>query len=184
MTYFRQLILFGRGGMGVVTAAEILAEAVAQEGKYGQSLPFFGMERRGAPVRSFVRISSEPIWVRSEVTEPDYVIVVDQSLLTLLDVTRGLKTDGMLIVNSSEKPQILKEKLQLKFRVATVNATKIALEEIKVPIASTAMLGAFAKVTNEISLESIRKAVLTRLSGEIGQKNIRAIERAYKEVLF
>jgi len=182
MTYLKEVIFYGRGGMGVVTAAEILTEALAQEGKHGQTIPFYGMERRGAPVRAFARISDETIAVRSEVNEPDYVVVIDPTLPRLIDVGKGLKKHGFIVMNSTLPPGELRMKYHRDTRVASVNATKIALEELKAPIANTAMLGAFARATEEVTLESLRKAVTLRFSGSIAEQNIRAAEKAYREV--
>jgi 2-oxoacid:acceptor oxidoreductase gamma subunit (pyruvate/2-ketoisovalerate family) len=181
MAYLKEIIFYGIGGMGVVTAAEVLTEALAHEGKYGQAIPFYGMERRGAPVKAFSRISDAMIPVRSEVYEPDYVVVIEPTLLTLIDVTKGLKTGGLIIANTAESPGELRKKLPSNIKAATVNATKIALDILKLPITNTAMLGAFSKATKEARLESLLKAVSTRFPGALGQRNIEAVERAYEE---
>jgi len=181
MTYLREIIFYGIGGMGVVTAAEVLTEALAHEGKYAQAIPFFGMERRGAPVKSFARISDAVIPVRSEVYEPDYVVVIEPSLLKLMDVTKGLKTGGYIIVNTTESIGELRKKIPSNINIATVDASKIALDILKLPITNTAMLGAFSKATNEVKLEHLLKAVSARFPGAAGQRNVKAVEKAYGE---
>ncbi|MBS7643265.1 2-oxoacid:acceptor oxidoreductase family protein [Candidatus Bathyarchaeota archaeon] len=179
-----EVIFYGRGGMGVVTAAEVLAEAVSREGKYGQAIPIFGVERRGAPVRAFGRISNEPIQIRSEIYEPDYSVVIHASVMDLMDVSKGLKKDGVVIVNSHLSPRELSSRFRKGVRVASLNATKIALEELGVAIANTAMLGAFARVSGQVGLKALTSAALMRFSGEAGQRNVNAIKRAYEEVQF
>jgi len=156
----KEIRIHGRGGQGGVTAAELLARAAFREGKWVQSFPFFGAERRGAPVKAFARLSDKPILVRSQIYNPDYVIVLDSGLLDLVDVTEGMKEDGIVIVNTQKKP----EELNLKqHRVATVDATGIALELQLVvaglPVLNTIMLGAFAKATGEIKLESVVEVI-------------------------
>ncbi len=151
----------GRGGQGSVLASEILAEAVFREGKDVQSFPFFGVERRGAPVMAFTRIDDKPIRVKMSIYEPDCVVVLDPSLLKSENVTAGLKKDGILLVNSEKKPEDLR--LEFRGRIATVDATNIALKHglgsMTTPIVNTAILGALAKVTGIVSLESITTAI-------------------------
>ena len=121
----REIRIHGRGGQGGVTAAQLIAEAAFREGKHVVAFPFFGAERRGAPVKAFARISDEPIYVRSQVYEPDVVLVLDPSLLGLVDVTEGLKEDGIVVLNSPKRPQEIDIG---PYRVATVDATGIAIE--------------------------------------------------------
>jgi pyruvate ferredoxin oxidoreductase gamma subunit len=179
MPYLKEVTFHGRGGMGAVTAAELLAEAAAFENKYSQAFPYFGSERRGAPVRAFARISDEAIALRSEVYEPDHVVVLDSSLMSVVDVASGLKSGGYVIVNSTRSSSDLASGLSKQVKVAAIDATGIAQEELGVPITNTTMLGAFAGVTHEIGLEALRKATLAVFSEANARKNIRAIERAY-----
>lgn len=166
----------GRGGQGAVTAAELLAVAVSFEGKYSQAFPVFGVERRGAPVTAFCRIDEKPIRLHQQIYEPNIVIVLDRKLLEAVDVCKGLKGDGMVIVNTRKK----KEELGIKAKnVYAVDATGIALKHIGAPIVNTAMLGAFAKATNLVKLESIEKAIGERFSKDIAEKNKKAIEECY-----
>lgn len=162
-------------------AAEVLAHAAFLEGKAVQAFPYFGAERRGAPVKAFARISDEPILVHSQVYSPDYVIVLDPYIYKVVDVAEGLNKDGILVMNTNRKP----EELGLGgCRVATVDATGIALElnllVAGLPVVNTSILGAFAKGTGEVKLESILKAVRETWSGAAGEKNARATELAFE----
>jgi pyruvate ferredoxin oxidoreductase gamma subunit len=179
-----EIILFGRGGMGVVTGTELLTEAAAHEDKYGQSFPLFGLERRGAPFRAYVRLSNEPIHVRTEIHQPDIVIVMDQTILKLLDVTEGLDSqNGTLIINSTHSPSELRSEYGFQCKVATVDADHIAMKEFGRRITNTPMIGAFCRVSGLVQLASVFKAVST-LFGEsaITEKNINAIKEAYNSV--
>ena len=180
----KEIRIHGRGGQGGVTAAELLARAAFREGKWVQAIPFFGAERRGAPVKAFARLSTESILIRSQVYNPDYVIVLDSGLLDLVDVTEGLKKDGVVIVNTRKKP----EELNIQHtRVATVDATGIALElELLVaglPVLNTTMLGAFARATEEVKLESVIEAIKDTWTGAAGEKNAKAAEFAYERLV-
>lgn len=180
----KEIRIHGRGGQGGVTAAEMLARAAFREGKWVQSFPFFGAERRGAPVRAFARISDEPILIRSQVYDPDYVIVLDSTLLQVIDVTEGMKKDGIIVVNATRKP----EELSLKgYRVSTVDATGIALElkliVAGLPVLNTPMLGAFAGATGEIGLETVMETIREEWAGAIGEKNAEGAALAYKRLV-
>ena len=167
-----EIRIHGRGGQGAVTAAQLLAIAAFYDGKYAQAFPFFGVERRGAPATSFVRIDDKPINLRSQIYEPDYVIVLDHSLLNVVDVKKGLKKD--LIINCPD--QNIKG-------AHCVNASKIALEVFNKPIINTVILGAFAKATKIVSLQSIEKAIEQRFKDnkDIIEKNKIAVRKAYEE---
>jgi len=180
----KEIRIHGRGGQGSVTAAEVLAHAAFFEGKSVQAFPYFGAERRGAPVKAFARISDEPILVHSQIYHPDYVIVLDPVIYKVVDVTEGLKEDGTVLINTTKKP----EEVGLKdLRVAAVDATGIALElnliVAGLPIVNTSILGAFAKATDEIKLESVLKAVKETWAGSAGEKNAKAAELAYDRVI-
>lgn len=180
----KEIRIHGRGGQGAVTAAQLLAHAALMEGKWVQAFPLFGAERRGAPVKAFARISDEPIHVHSQIYNPDYVIVLAPKLREIVDVTSGLKKDGTIIINTRKKP----EEIELKgWKVATVDATGVALElglrVAGLPVVNTSILGAFAKATGEVTLESILKAVKETWSGSIGEKNAKAAELAYKRLI-
>jgi len=175
----KEIRIHGRGGQGSVTAAELLAVAAFADGKFSQAFPAFGVERRGAPVQAFTRISDDaPIRMRSQIYKPDYVIVQDPTLLESVDVASGLKDDGILLINSDFDPE--RFKLDTKAKIMTVNATKIALDIIGLPIVNTVLLGAFAGATGEIKPESIMEAVRERFPGKVGEKNAQAIMKAYE----
>lgn len=177
---FLEIRLHGRGGQGVVTASEMLAEAAILEGYHGQSIPYFGAERRGAPVVASARISDKPIRRHSQVYTPDTICVFDTMFVLRKDVREGLKEGGTAIVNHKKFPKID------KFRVYVVDATKIAVENGLMvagwAVVNTAMVGATAKVLGIISKEVLESVVRRRWRGELGDKNLRATLRAFEEV--
>jgi len=173
----------GRGGQGAFVASRLTAIAAFLEGSYIQSFPTFGLERRGAPVMAFTRIQDGPIDNHSQIYEPDAVVVLDSTLLKLVNVTEGLKPGGLVLVNTELSPEELG--LPGEFKAATVNAGGIAaahgLGSRTSPIVNTAMLGAFVKASNFVNLESIFKAIEQNLSIAT-QNNINACRQAYEEV--
>ncbi len=172
----------GRGGQGSVTSAELLAQAAISEGKYAQAFPAFGPERRGAPVQAFVRVdASKPIRVRAEVTDPDVVVILDPGLLSIVNVTSGLKEDGMLVVNARAADDIAPE-IRKRWPVAVIDATRIARELLGVPIVNTTMLGALVKATGIVKLESLFGPLQKRF-GRIAEKNTNAMKKAFAETL-
>lgn len=173
----REIRIHGRGGQGVVTAAELIAQAAFQDGKIVQAFPSFGSERMGSPVQSFVRISDQKIRSRNQILNPDYVIVQDPTLLSVIDVLAGIKSGGIIIINTEKTTAELN--LKTDALVYPVPASKLALETIGRPIPNTVLLGAFAAATGEISLEGIKKSIQIRFPGEAGEKNIQAAEKAY-----
>lgn len=157
----------------------MLATALYYDGKFTQGIPMYGTERRGAPVVSFLRVGEERINERDLVHEPDLVVVLDPLLGQTVPVTDGLKKGGLVLINHPRGGR--ETGLGGPFKVATVDATKIAMEVLGRPITNTAILGAFAKVTGLVTLESLEKAVLKQWSGNIGNVNVRAVKRAYDE---
>jgi pyruvate ferredoxin oxidoreductase gamma subunit len=173
----------GRGGQGVVTSAGLVAEAAIDEGKYAQAFPSFGPERRGAPVAAFVRISSkEPIRVRSEILTPDVAVVFDVRLIETADATSGLKEDGLLVLNTNKPISELERELDNKWELAALDASKIAVETLGIPIVNTTMVGALIKATSIIKLESLFEP-LRRRFGRLADRNIEAMKRAYEETI-
>lgn len=170
----------GRGGQGAVTSAELTALAAIGEGKYAQAFPSFGPERRGAPVMAFVRVSETPIVTREKVYEPDIVIVLDPTLLKIINVEAGLKEGGVVILNTSKSVEQVRKESGLKARLATVDASKIAMETMRVPITNTTMLGALVKATAIIEIGSLQDPIKRRF-GPIAEKNMNACSRAYQE---
>jgi 2-oxoacid:acceptor oxidoreductase gamma subunit (pyruvate/2-ketoisovalerate family) len=172
----------GRGGQGAWTASELLAKAAILEGKYIQSFPEFGPERMGAPVNSYTRISNKPINLHCSVYNPDVVVVLDPTLLKTVPVTRGVKEDGVLVINTREAPKEIRKRLNLETgKVWTVPATDIAIRVLGRPITNTAMIGAVVRATRIVSLESIEKAAKERFPPNVAEKNIAIIKEAYKE---
>jgi 2-oxoacid:acceptor oxidoreductase gamma subunit (pyruvate/2-ketoisovalerate family)/2-oxoacid:acceptor oxidoreductase delta subunit (pyruvate/2-ketoisovalerate family) len=170
----------GRGGQGAVTAVRILASAVYLEGKYTQAIPMYGTERRGAPVVAFCRIDESRIRERDLVHEPDMVVVLDPLLTKTVDVTEGLKPGGLVLINN---PGNYRDSgLSGNFRVATVDATRIALEVLGRPITNTAILGAFAKVSGQLKLEFLEEAIKNELPDRIVASNVEAARRAFEGV--
>ncbi|MCJ7444784.1 MAG: pyruvate ferredoxin oxidoreductase subunit gamma [Methanotrichaceae archaeon] len=176
----KEIRFHGRGGQGAVTAAELVAVAAFEDKKFSQAFPAFGVERRGAPVMAFARISNVPIRIRSQVYEPDYVLVQDVTLLDVVDVDSGLKSEGMIIINTDRPTNQLK--LKTDAQLIVLDATRIAMEVLGRPIVNTTMLGAFCGATREVSLGSINKAIAERFKGELGRKNLLAIKMAYERV--
>lgn len=177
-----------RGGQGAVTASRFLSAAAIREDKHFQGFPEFGTERMGAPIQAFTRISSSRIYVHSQVTNPDAVVVLDPTLLGVVNVTAGLKPGGVLIVNSPKSPAEVRAQLKIPadIKVYTVDATKIATECVGRPVTNTAMVGALVKVTNLVSFENVREELRSMFAGKfkasVVEGNIRALERAYEEV--
>ncbi|HHY93002.1 MAG TPA: pyruvate ferredoxin oxidoreductase, partial [Firmicutes bacterium] len=149
--------IHGRGGQGVVTAAELMAMAAWEEGLYAQAFPTFGSERMGAPVAGFVRLSHQPVHMPYQVYEPRYVIVQDSTLVGAVDLTSGLEADGLVLVNTEGDSPALA--LSSGVQLVTVPATRIALEELGQNRPNTALLGAFAALTGLFGLAAIEKAV-------------------------
>ncbi len=176
----------GRGGQGGVTAAQLLAEAAYLSGKWPgvQAFPFFGAERRGAPVKAFTRISDKPINIRSQVYTPDVVVVLDPTLLDAVNVLEGLKENGKIIINTPKKASELN--LDTKAEVWTFDGTGIALElgllVSGLPVLNTPMMGAYAKATGHISVEDAKKAIMNKWPGKPGELNAKAAEIAFERV--
>lgn len=174
----KEIRIHGRGGQGSVTAAELLAVAAFDDGKYSQAFPAFGVERRGAPVMAFVRLDDKPIRLRSQVYEPDYVIVQDVTLVDVVNVAAGAKPDGIILINTEKSPSSFN--LDAKASIKTLDATKLAMDIIGKPIVNTTLVGAFAGISGLIRPESIKNAVMERFPGKVGEKNAQAIQAAYE----
>ncbi len=178
-----EIRIHGRGGQGAVIASKILASALFKEDKFVQSFPTFGVERRGAPVAAFIRIDEEQILVRSQIYKPDDVIVLDPTLIDAVDVTQGLKSGGWILINTTRAPKEF-DKLS-EFRVATVDASGIAakhgLGSKAHPIVNTAILGAFARITGYVKLESILEAITEEVPFA-RKANVEASKEAFRSV--
>jgi pyruvate ferredoxin oxidoreductase gamma subunit len=171
----------GRGGQGAVTSVELFALSVIEEGKYAQGFPSFGTERRGAPVTGFNRVDDKQIKIRSGIYHPDVVVVLDASLVSLVDVAEGLKPEGTLLVNSTKSLAELKKDIHFGGKIATCDATGIAWKELGVPITNTTMLGALVKITGTVKIESLEGPIKERF-GRIAAKNMAAAKSAYDQV--
>jgi pyruvate ferredoxin oxidoreductase gamma subunit len=171
----------GRGGQGAVTSAELLAKAAISEGKYAQAFPSFGPERRGAPVVAFDRIdTSSAIRVRAEIRQPDVVIVLDPTLLRVVNVTAGLKDSGTLIINTKKDFQDVEKTFGNKWKLALVDGTRIAREILGVTIVNTTMLGALLKVIPVVKIESLIEPLEERF-GRLAERNLNALKTALLE---
>lgn len=178
----KEIRIHGRGGQGVVTSSELLAIAAHFDGKQSQAFPNFGVERSGAPIMAYARISDSEITLRQQVYEPDYVIVLDSSLLSTVEVAKGLKDNGLLLVNSDKKPSELG--LSTKAKVVCIDASKKAMEILGKPLVNVGVMGAFSALANEVSLSSLQKAIEQEFASkkEIAEKNKRLAESLYNEV--
>ncbi len=174
----------GRGGQGSVMASKILAKAFFMEEKYVSAFPYYGVERRGAPVTAFTRMDDKPIRARYQIYEPDYVIVLDASLIGAVDVLKGLKKDGYILINTIKSPEEMKKVLNHK-NIATVDATTIAIKHHlgsqTAPIVNTAILGAFARMSGLVKIETIMDAIRQAAPAK-QEENALAAKEAYENV--
>ena len=170
----------GRGGQGAVTSAELTALAAIEEGKFAQAFPSFGPERRGAPVMAFVRVSETPIVTREKVYEPNIVVVLDPTLLKIVNVEAGLRKGGVIVLNTTKSAAEVRKETGIKAKLALVGASKIAMETMRVPITNTTMLGALVKASGIIQMGGLTHPIKHRF-GPIAEKNINACTRAYEE---
>lgn len=189
MAKIKEIRWHGRGGQGAKTAALLFGEAALSEGKYIQAFPEYGPERTGAPVQSFNRISEEPISIHCHVKEPSVVVVLDPTLIGPVDVTKGLTSDGVVIINTNEPAGEIKKRIDLKGRkLFLLDASSIARDTIGRDIPNTPMLGALVKATGLLSYDTVMDDTRKKLEKkfrnrpEIIEGNLKAIERAYNEV--
>lgn len=185
-----QVRIHGRGGQGVVTAAEMLSVAAFLEGKYAQAFPSFGSERMGAPVVSFCRISNDEIRLREPISAPDALIIQDKSVIAPVNAFRGVVENGFVLINSDDEESLKSEMSEgyaslksKKICVKCVGATEIALKHIGRPLPNAVLLGSFAALTGVIKIDSVVEAIKTKFSGAVAEKNIEASVAAYEEVL-
>ena len=178
-----EIRIHGRGGQGVVTAAELLSIAAFDEGRHAQAFPTFGSERTGAPVVAFCRIDDRPIRSRDPIAEPDVVIVQDPTLLHHVDLFGGLRKDGFVLLNtSSDFASLGLGDLASELgptHCLSVPATELAREHLGRPVPNAPLLGAFAALTGVVSLASIQKVIRDRFGGKIGEGNARAAAAAF-----
>ena len=175
----------GRGGQGAVIGSKVLAVSLFSEGKYVQSFPAFGVERRGAPVMAFLRADEDYIDLRCEVYTPQHVIVLDPSLLDAVDVTKGLPKGGTILLNSDKEPSYFADKYG-DYKVATIDASGIAVKHRlgtrQHPIVNTAILGAFARQSGLCSIDSVADAITGEVPVKL-EENAQAAREAYEQVV-
>jgi 2-oxoacid:acceptor oxidoreductase gamma subunit (pyruvate/2-ketoisovalerate family) len=182
-----EVIWHGRGGQGVVVAAQALAEAAYREGFKGvTSAPTFGPERRGAPLTASTRISESPIRIFSQIDKADTIVVIDETIFSVVDITSQSKDGGLIIINTHLGAD--KFCIDSRFKTATVDAVGIAVKNYLMkdgfPVFNTPMLGAFAKITGLVSLENIEKALKAKLPKTAVARNFAAVKAAYEETTF
>ena len=172
----------GRGGQGSVVASKVLADAAFREGNDVQAFPYFGVERRGAPVTAFTKIDKKNIRNKAMIYEPDVVVVLEASLVSAVDVTNGLRKGGTVVINSDRDPEVMAKELGVE-KVGCVDATKIALENrlgSRVsPIVNTALVGAIAKATGIVKIDSVVDAIMTL--PRYPERNAKAAKQAYEK---
>ncbi|MCM8799631.1 MAG: 2-oxoacid:acceptor oxidoreductase family protein [Candidatus Omnitrophica bacterium] len=174
----REIRIHARAGQGAITTAYILGYAYFLKGFYPYAFPHFGAARMGAPMNAFLRVDTKPVNLRSQIYEPDYVLIVDPTLLKGFNCLGGLKEDGFAIINDTEGFD--KSNLNFKKKFYLVPGTKIALETIGRPLANTVLLGAFVGIVSELDLEALIEALKIRFKGEVLEKNILAAKRGFE----
>jgi len=181
-----QVRIHGRGGQGVVTAAELLSVAAFDEGRHAQAFPNFGSERTGAPVVAFCRISESTIRLREPIMQPDAIIIQDPTLLNQVDVFQGLKANGYILINSTRSFDDLGLTDFVRDwhpeRLATVPATEFALKHVGRPVPNAALLGGFAAISGVVSLAAVAKAIREKFPEKLAEGNIAAATAAYEFV--
>ncbi|MGF1642496.1 MAG: 2-oxoacid:acceptor oxidoreductase family protein [Thiotrichales bacterium] len=181
-----QIRIHGRGGQGVVTAAELLSIAAFLEGRYSQAFPSFGSERMGAPVMAFCRLDDKEIRLREPVMEPDALIIQDTTLLHQVNLFEGLSDHGFILINSTKTLEALGLDEFLRDhpgdKLVTVPATELALKHVGRPVPNAALLGGFAAISGHLKLESVEAAIRQKFSGKIADGNIAAARAAFDAV--
>jgi len=175
----KEIRLHGRGGMGAATGAEMLSACFVFDGKYAASFPMYGASRRGAPITAFCRIDEIPVEAKTQIYTPDCLIIFDPFMKNMPQVYDGLKPGAIVVLNAPEPP-VKSPHENIKI-LGTVDASKIAREEIGVPATNTCMLGAFAATTKWVSLDAIPLALKDYFAGDVLAKNIRCAKRAFQE---
>ncbi len=179
-----QVRIHGRGGQGVVSAAEMLSHAAFEEGKHSQAVPSFGSERMGAPVVAYVRIDDKEIELREPVLDPTLLIVQDPTLFTAIDVFAGLRDDGYVLINTTKTlAQLGIEEATKKLpagHVATVAATELAMKHLRRPTPNTVLLGAFTAMSDTVQIDSVCTAIMKKFPGKVGEMNVEAARAAHE----
>lgn len=176
----KEIRIHARAGQGAITTASLLGYVYFLKGMYPYAFPHFGAARMGAPMNAFVRVDSKPVRLRSQIYEPNYVIIVDATLMRGFNCFSGLKEDGVAIINEREGVEI--PKVKPKQKIFVLPANEIALKTIGRPLGNTALLGAYAAATNEIGLEQLIEAIKKRFSGKAQEGNIQAATQGFNFV--
>ncbi|MFA5156947.1 MAG: 2-oxoacid:acceptor oxidoreductase family protein [Candidatus Omnitrophota bacterium] len=174
----KEIRIHARAGQGAITTASLLGYAYFSKGMYPYAFPHFGAARMGAPMNAFVRVDAKPVRLRSQIYEPDYVLIMDATLLRGFNCFSGLKEDGIAIINEKEVPDM--PKLKAKQKAFIVPANEIAMKTIGRPLGNTALLGAFCAATNELELNSLFEAIKKRFSGKAQEANIAAAKQGFE----
>ncbi|OGX16297.1 MAG: hypothetical protein A2166_04040 [Omnitrophica WOR_2 bacterium RBG_13_41_10] len=175
----KDIRIHARAGQGAITTAALLGYAYFLKGMYPYAFPHFGAARMGAPMNAFVRVDAVPVRLRSQVYEPDYVIIVDATLMRGFNCFAGLKEKGVALINAKDG-EIEKPRIKASQKVFVVPASDIALKTIGRPLGNTALLGAFAAATEEIDLNTILDAINKRFVGKYQEANIQAAKQGYE----
>jgi pyruvate ferredoxin oxidoreductase gamma subunit len=174
----KEIRIHARAGQGAITTASLLGYAYFLKGMYPYAFPHFGAARMGAPMNAFVRVDSKPVRLRSQIYEPDYVIVVDPTLMRGYNCFSGLKEDGVAIINGKEGLEL--PKLKARQKVFMVPANEIALKTIGRPLGNTTLIGAFAAATNELKLDTLVEVIKKIFAGKAQEGNIQAVKQGYE----
>lgn len=176
----KEIRIHARAGQGAITTAAILGEAYFREGMYPYAFPSFSAARMGAPMNAFVRVDAKPVRLRSQIYEPDYVIVVDATLMRGFNCFSGLKDGGSAIINAKEGAQI--PSLKAKQQKFVIPANDIALKTIGRPLGNTALIGAFAAATGQLKIDTLIEVVKERFKGKAEEGNVQALKQGYEFV--
>lgn len=174
----KEIRIHARAGQGAITTAALLGEAYFKEGMYPYAFPHFGAARMGAPMNAFVRVDSKPVRLRSQIYEPDYVIIVDSTLMRAYNCFSGLKEDGVAIISGKEDLEL--PNLKARQKAFVIPANDIALKTIGRPLGNTALIGAFAHATGELNLDTLIEVIKKRFSGKAQEGNIQAVTQGYE----
>lgn len=176
----KEIRIHARAGQGAITTATLLGYAYFFKGMYPYAFPHFGAARMGAPMNAFVRVDTKPVRLRSQIYEPDYILVMDATLMRGFNCFSGLKEDGVAIINDKDDAAI--PKLKAKQRILVVPATDIAMKTIGRPLGNTALIGAFAAATGELELNTLLEVIKKRFTGKAQEGNIEAIKQGYEYI--
>jgi len=176
----KEIRIHARAGQGAITTASLLGEAYFKEGKFPYAFPHFGAARMGAPMNAFVRVDTKPVRLRSQIYEPNYVIIVDPTLMRGFNCFSGLKEDGVAVISGAQDLDL--PKLKAKQKAFLVPANEIAMKTIGRPLGNTTLIGAYAAATGEIKIETIIEVVKSKFSGKAMEGNIEAIKQGYEFV--